>query len=117
MHKRITFRNMEHSDVMKRYANGQLEKVEKFLENEATPVYIDLIFEPSKIHQHHRVELRIKTPLYDLVSNYEYKGEAFYDTLDRVIDVMYRCLHEAKRKEKKDRKKTCGRHEDFKKQR
>ena len=102
MHKRITFRNMEHSEVMERYANEQLEKIVGFLNEDREPIYIDLIFEPSKLHQHHRVELRVKSPLYDRISNYEYTGEAFYDTLDRVIDVMYQELHEDKKREKKD---------------
>jgi len=117
MHKRITFRNMEHSDVLKEYADKQLEKVVRFLENERTPVYMDLIFEPSKIHEHHRVEFRVKSPDYDLISNYEFKGVPFYDVLDRVIDVMYNKLREKKQLLKRDRVKTCGRRDDFKKQR
>lgn len=117
MHKRITFRNMEHSDVLKEYADKQLDKVVRFLGNERTPIYIDLVFEPSKIHEHHRIELRVKSPNYDLISNYEFKGDPFYDVLDRVIDVMYNRLREKKQLLKKDRVKTCGRHDEFKKQR
>jgi len=116
MHKRITFRNMDHSSVMEQYANQQLAKVEGFLENEPTPVYIDLIFEPSKVREHHRIELRVKSPNYDRISNYEYQGEDFYDTLDRVIDVMYNELHEDK-KRRIDERKMQGRHDEFKKQR
>lgn len=116
MHKRITFRGMDHSSVMEDYANQQLEKVESFLENEPTPVYIDLIFEPSKVHEHSRVELRVKSPHYDLISNYEHEGTSFYDVLDRVIDVMYKRLHDEKKK-LVDKRKWVGRHEDFKKQR
>lgn len=114
MHKRITFSRMDHSDVIEQYANEQLAKIERFLENERTPVYIDLVLEPSKVREHNRVELRVKSPSYDLISNYE--GPKFYDILDRVIDVMYHNLHEAKKKED-DKKKQCGRHEEFKKQR
>jgi ribosomal subunit interface protein len=117
MHKRITFSNMESSTVLEEYANKQLEKIEKFLENERTPVYIDLVFEPARLREHHRVELRVKSPNYDLISNYERQGDGFYDTLDRVIDVMYRELIEKKQLLKKDKVKTVGRHEDFKKQR
>ena len=57
MHKRITFRNMEHSDVLKEYADKQLDKVIRFLGNERTPVYIDLIFEPMN---HHIIALLFK---------------------------------------------------------
>ena len=39
---------------------------------------------------------------------------SFYDTLDHVIDVMYRELHEEKRKNH-DKEKMRGRHDDVKK--
>lgn len=107
---------MDHSDVMEQYANQQLQKIEEFLSNERSPVYIDLVLEPSKIHAHHRVELRVKSPNYDRVSNYEYEGTDFYDVIDRVIDTMYNELHEDKKK-LHDKLKSVGRHEDFKKQR
>lgn len=117
MHKRITFRNMDKSDVMEQYANKQLKKIEDFLiENERSPIYVDLIFEPSKVREHHRVELRVKSPNYDRISNYEHQGVQFYDVIDRVIDVMYKELHEDKKKLSDDRKMQ-GRHEEFKKQR
>lgn len=102
MHKKITFRTMESSDPMREYADKQLEKIVTFLSNEPSPVYIDLVFEPSKVHAHHRIELRVKSPHYDLISNYE--GPDFYEVLDRVIDVMYHELHEAKRKMIDERK-------------
>jgi len=104
MHKRITFKNTEHSDVMEKYANDQLEKIVDFLSNERTPIYIDLIFEPSKAREHHKIELRVKSPNYDAISNYEYKGTKFYDVLDRVIDVMYLELREQKKKRIDSRK-------------
>jgi ribosome-associated translation inhibitor RaiA len=116
MEKRITFRNMDHSDVMERYADEQLEKIVTFLENDRGPVFIDLILEPSKIHEHHRAELRVKAAEYDLISNYEHQGAGFYDVLDRVIDIMYRSLCE-KKKRHLDERKMRGRHDEFKKQR
>jgi len=116
MNKRIVFRNMEHSDVMEAYANEQLHKIEKFLANAQPPVFINLYFEPSHVHEHHRVELHIKSGEYDLNSAYEKEGMNFYDILDRVIDVMYRNLLEAKDKHD-DEKKMRGRHDDFKRER
>lgn len=106
MHKRITFKGMDHSAAMEEYVNKQLSKIEHFLENEPTPIYIDLVLEPSKTREHHYIELRIKTPHYDLVSDYEHNGVDFYDVLDRVIDVMYRRLHEEKKK-RVDKRKTA----------
>jgi len=98
MNKRIYFKDTKKSDEMEKYANQQLAKVEKFLENEPTPVFIDLTFAPSKVREHHRVELRVKSPHYELISEHEHQGDDFYDTLDRVIDTMYRRLHEEKEK-------------------
>lgn len=95
MNKRITFRNMEHALSIENYANEHLKKIEKILENEPTPVSIDLLMEPSKTREHNRVELRIKSPHYDLMC--EKEGPQFYKILDHVIDVMVRDLHEAKR--------------------
>lgn len=113
---KITFRHMDHSDVMEKYAYDQLAKITDFLQNERDPIFIELVFEPSKAREHHRVELRIKTPRYDKVSNYEKQGMQFYDVLDRVIDVMYRQLLEEKDKQECE-KKMRGRHDEFKKQR
>ncbi|MGA9530601.1 MAG: HPF/RaiA family ribosome-associated protein [Candidatus Babeliales bacterium] len=114
MHKRITFRNMEKSEVLEQYAEKQLQKVVSFLENEPTPVYIDLVLEPSKTKEHHHIELRVKSPNYDEISDYEHQGTGFYDVLDRVIDIMVKKLHEAKRKRVSSRK-IIARKEAFKK--
>lgn len=115
MHKRITFKGMEHSAPMEQEANKQLEKVEKFLlEEDRTPIYIDLVLEPSRVHSHHKIELRVKSPQYDRISNYE--GPEFYLVLSRVIDVMYRELHEDK-KRLDENKRMVGRHDEFKKER
>lgn len=114
IHKRIVFRHMEHSDVLEHYANEQLAKIEDFLQNERTPIFIDLVMEPSKVHAHNRIVLRVTTPHYERVSDFE--GADFYDTLDRVLDVMYQGLQEAK-KDRVDHRKIIGRHDDFKKQR
>jgi ribosomal subunit interface protein len=112
MNKKITFRHMDHSEQMEAYINKQLEKVEKFLSHENDPISVDLVLEPSKKHAHDRskthphnfIELRVKSPHYNLISNYE--GPDFYAVLDRVIDTMYRELHEAKRKRIDDRKQV-----------
>lgn len=117
MNKRITFKGMAHSEPMEQYANQQLAKIVDFLEKEQrTPIMIDLMLEPSKVNEHHKITLLVKTPVYDLVSEYEHQGTDFYDVLDRVIDTMYRNLHEAKRKIVDDRK-VLSRADKFKKER
>lgn len=106
MDKKITFRSMEHSSVMEDYINGQLDKIERFLQNEREPVHLELVLEPSKVHAHNRVEIRVKTPDYYLVSDYE--GPEFYEVVDRVLDVMYRRLCEKKRQLVDERKSGKG---------
>ena len=116
MNKRIVFRNMDHSDVMETYANQQLEKIEEFIEHFNTPHIIDLYLEPSHVHEHHKVFLHVRLGSHHFESSYEHEGSSFYDKLDRVIDVMYKRLHEEKKKID-DMKKTVGRHDEFKKER
>ncbi len=116
MEKRIVFRNMEHSDAMENYAHQQLAKIEEFIEHFNTPHIVDLYLEPSHVNEHHRIALHVRFGSHNLESTYEHEGLPFYDALDRVIDVMYRKLHEEKRKID-DKKKTVGRHDEFKKQR
>jgi len=116
MDKRIVFRNMGHSDVMQDYANQQLQKIEEFIEHFNTPHIIDLYLEPSHVREHHRVELHVRFGPHHLESSYEQEGVSFYDALDRVIDTMYKRLHEEKRR-LNDEKKTVGRHDEFKKER
>lgn len=108
MNKRIVFRNMDKSDAIERYANERLEKIVDFLATEPTPISIDLVLEPSAAREHHRVELRVKTPRYDLIADREHQGDDFYKTLDHVIDVMFRNLIEAKRKALDERDHGTG---------
>lgn len=117
MHKRIVFRHMDHSAVIEEFANKHLEKIEKFLTHEPTPIHIDLVMEPSKTREHSRIELRIKTPHYDKIVHREFQGDKFYDVLTHVIETMHKELLEEKRKIKKDEWRTRGRHDDAKKQR
>jgi len=114
MKAKVTFKNMDHSNPMEDYAQDQLAKIYHFMENEPTPVHIELVLEPSHVHAHHKIELRVKSPNYSRVSTYE--GPEFYDVLDRVIDTMYKELHEDKSRHV-DERKMLGRHDDFKKQR
>jgi ribosomal subunit interface protein len=116
MNKRIVFRNMEHSDIMEAHANEQLEKIINFLENDRGPVHIDLYLEPSRVHKHHRVDLHVRSAEYNRNASYEHEGMDFYETLDHVIDVMYRELLEEKRKNI-DKEKMRGHHDDVKRDR
>lgn len=92
MQKRIVYKGMDSQPVLEEFANKHLEKIEKLLENQRTPVFIDLVLEASHVHAHHRVTLLVKTPDYDLVANHE--GPEMYQEIDRVTDKM---IHEIRR--------------------
>ena len=96
MEKRIVFRGMDSSPVLEEYAQKHLEKLDRFLENERPPIAIDLVMEASHVHAHHKVELRVKTPNYDLVAHHE--GPELYQEVDRVVDKMLAELRRAKEK-------------------
>jgi ribosome-associated translation inhibitor RaiA len=115
MPTRITFKDTQHSESMEQSANKLLEKIETFLDKEdRSPIYIDLILEPSHVHAHHHVELRVKSPNYNRYSSYE--GKEFFPTLERVVDVMYRELLEDK-KRLNENKRVTGRHDESKRER
>lgn len=114
MSRQITFKNCDSSIVMEDRVNSLLEKIDNFLRKEPTPIWMDIIIQPSKTKAHHQVEFLLKTPNYDLVVKKE--GPHIYQVLEEAVDVMYLKLREAKDKRIEDRK-MVGRHEEFKKQR
>jgi ribosome-associated translation inhibitor RaiA len=115
MNIRIFHKNMkEHSEGLDERCRTELARIQEFLTSEPTPITIDLTLAPSHVHAHHKIELRIKSPNYHVVSTYE--GPDFYLTLNRVIDTAYLQLHEDKQR-LVDRRKSEGRHDEFKKQR
>jgi ribosomal subunit interface protein len=103
MNKRITFRHMEPTPVIEEFAQKHLERLDKLLENERTPIYIDLVLEAFPNHAHQRVELLVKTPHYDLVAHHE--GPEMYQEIDRVVDIMMRELRKAKERFNDEQKK------------
>ncbi len=104
MQKRIAFRGMEHSPVLEEFAQKHLEKIERLLESEPTPVSIDLVLEAHPTHAHHKVELRVKTPHYDLVAQHE--GPEMYQEVDRVTDKMIQEIRRAKERFNEEKKKS-----------
>ena len=114
MNIQITFQNCDSSPVMEKHINEKLAKIVHFLEHERTPIYIDVIIKPGRVHAHHQVEFLLKSPHYDLVTHDE--GPKIYQLLDNVIDTMYSQLRKKKDLHVEDRK-MVGRHDEFKKQR
>jgi ribosomal subunit interface protein len=104
MKKRIAYRGIESTPVLEEFINTHLAKVEKLLVNEPTPIIIDLILEASNVHAHHKVELKVKTPHYDLLAQHE--GPEMYQEIDRVTDKMVTEIKRAHEKFVANQKKT-----------
>jgi ribosomal subunit interface protein len=96
MSKRITFRHIEHTPVLDQFANKQLEKVEKLLTGEHTPVFIEFVIVGAPNHAHHEVDLRVKTPHFELVAKHE--GPDMYQEIERVTHTMAQEIIKAKEK-------------------
>ena len=103
MKKSLTFRHMEHSNAMALYVDEQLVKLEKFLANEPTPVFLDVVLEADHRRSVSRGEIRLKTPHYDVFAHDEQPD--MYDLIDTIIDIAYRQVLEKKR-ELVDKRKT-----------
>ena len=59
------------------------------------PFVLILFLEASTVHAHNKVELRIKTPNYELVAHHE--GPEMYQEIDRVTDKMIMKFDEQKK--------------------
>lgn len=96
MSKRITFRHIEHTPALDQFANAQLEKVEKLLSGEHTPVFIEFVIEGAPNHAHHVADLRVKAPHFTLVAKHE--GPDMYTEIQRVTEAMAQQIIKAKEK-------------------
>lgn len=96
MIKRVAFRGMEHSPVLEEFAQKHLEKIERLLVSEPTPIYIDLVLEAHHTHAYHIVELHVVTPHFDLIAKHE--GPEMYQEVDKVTDLMVQEIRKAKDK-------------------
>lgn len=108
MHVQITFKNMDHSPVLEKYAEKQLDKIKKFLAHEPTPIYIEVTLESHEVHQHNRVTVLVKTPNYSAFS--EHKGSDIYFEINEALDRMYKQLQKEHRKMVDAQKGGCGSH-------
>lgn len=104
MKKSITFRRMEHSNALANYVDEQLVKLEEFLQNEPTPIFLDVVLEAEPRRSVSKGEIRLKTPHYNLISNYQ--APDMYDVIDHIVDVIYNKVHEKKKELLDERKKA-----------
>ncbi len=97
MHKRVTFRGLEHSPVIEQYITKELEKIERFIAHIREPIYMDFVLDAERDFHHYRAELRLKLPFHDLLVAH-YEDVDVYKAIDRVIEKMNGEVHKAKEK-------------------
>jgi len=102
---RITFKNMKHSDILEEHIKQQRAKIEEFLANEATPVYIDVVVESNGEKQYYKLTSHVKSPSYDCYA--EHTGTDPYTQANEVLDRMYDQLRRAKRALVDSQKSGC----------
>ncbi len=85
---KITFQSMDHSDPIEKHAIEKLAKIEEMLQGSEwrTPMFMELWLKANKQHVHHRAELHLKTPQFDLNSHCE--DPDMYVSINSVIDKM-----------------------------
>lgn len=92
----VTFRHADHSPAFDNYAREHIQKLDKFLATERTPIIIELVLDPHHTHAYNRAELRVKTPHYDL--NVSKETNDMYLAIDQVVDAMLHALATEKRR-------------------
>ncbi len=102
MQKRITFKNMAHSDALYTLAERELHKLEGLLASERTPQTYDLVMEAAHNHAHNRVSLHVTSPDFNLVAHHE--GKDLSVELERVMSTMAREIQRAKERVAEERK-------------
>ncbi|MBD3273337.1 ribosome-associated translation inhibitor RaiA [Candidatus Dependentiae bacterium] len=96
MKRKITFQSMDHSEPIERHANEKLNKIEEMLKDSEwkTPMFMELWLKANKQHVHHKAELHLKTPQFDLNTHYE--NADMYFAIDNTIDKMVKLLKKEK---------------------
>jgi ribosomal subunit interface protein len=91
---------MDHSVPMEKHAIDKLKKIEEILAGSEweTPKFLELWLEAHKTHPHHKAELHLKTPQFDLHTHTEETD--IYFAIDETIDKMVKLLKKEKQKVK-----------------
>jgi len=89
MQVHFTFRNVESSNGIKKYARDKIAKMQKFLR---TPLEADVIL--SKERRHHKVELSVRADGERYAGSAE--SEDMYASVDLVLDKVNRQLRQAR---------------------
>lgn len=96
MNINYTFRHMESSPAAREFVETKLQRLKRLLEHEHGPINVEVVLEAAETHHHHKVEIRLKTPNYDIIA--QRQGPEMYAVIDQVVDVLHQELIKAKEK-------------------
>lgn len=99
---RITMRHSENTQAIENHLNKQLARVIGFISHEPTPIFIDCVITPAKVHANNEVSLHVKSPNFEAIVKKE--GPEVYTLIDTVCEEAFEKLVELKRKLDADHK-------------
>ena len=93
----LTFRGMDHTQAMEDYVAKNLKKFNKYLGKEdPEATFVHVVLEGQQKHNVFKVEIRVKTPHFDVIAGRE--GKEMYPLIDEVMRIMERELEQEKQK-------------------
>lgn len=95
---KITFHNMDHSDLLEQHIHQKLERVIDLLKDEAlsTPFLLEFWLKASHQHPSHSVEFHLRTKNFNI--NAHENGPDMYVAIDDTIDTMFKLIRKEKEK-------------------
>ena len=105
MELNIVFKDMDRTEAIEEYVLKNVEKFKKYLGKEdPEATFVHVVFQGKKGHEFgknkqgiYKVEIRVKTPHFDLIVDRENNNE-MYSLIDEVVHIMERKLQDAKEK-------------------
>lgn len=113
MNIRIAFRHMEPTQALEAHAHKELAKLEKLINTDRTPIFIDFILEEHKLRGDNRVELRVNLPDGHLMAHAE--GNDMYLIMSQVVDKMVAELRKEKERALSKRDRPSESHDPLRK--
>lgn len=89
MKRTISFIGMPHSDPLEQHSNSKLDKLAALVKHDQAheeSYFVELHLKAQEQHTHHRADLHLKTPQFNLHTHEE--GPEMYAAVDSAVDKM-----------------------------
>ncbi len=96
MHKKITFRSMDHSDALEKHVLEKSEKLDNFFKREPLPIDIEIVLQAHRAKHYFNADIIVKSKNYHLVAHVE--SSDMYVAIDEVVHKMVREIAHKKEK-------------------